>query len=78
MSPTLYAQTYQLYQTENIHNQLKLNLKTGEIYQIQSDGQRFLVRSATTPENEKPRRYILQKTENMWTYLLLDKFTGKL
>jgi len=78
LSPTLYAQTFKLYQTENIHNQLKLNLKTGEVYQIQSDGQKLLVRAATTPENEIPRRYILKKTKNMWTYILLDKFTGKL
>ncbi|HEY5122524.1 MAG TPA: hypothetical protein VIK14_02185, partial [Ignavibacteria bacterium] len=33
---------------------------------------------ATTPNNEKPNRYALYKTENMWTYILLDKFSGKL
>jgi len=77
-SPILYAQTYEFYQTENIHNQLRLNSKTGEVYQIQSDGQKFLVHAATTPENEKTGRYILHKTKNMWTYILLDKFTGKL
>mgnify|MGYP001355721444 CR=1 FL=1 len=73
-----YAQTYKLYQTENIHNQLKLNTKTGEVYQMQDDGQSFLVNLPKTPFNEKTNRYILHKTENMWTYILLDKFTGKL
>ena len=72
------AQTYKLYQTDNIHNQLRLNTKTGEVYQIQNDGQRFLVHRATTIDNELTNRYILHKTENMWTYILLDKTTGKL
>lgn len=72
------AQTYKFYQTENIHNQLKLNSKTGEIYQVQDDGQTFLVKEAVTPNNENSNKYILHKTENMWTYILLDKFSGKL
>lgn len=73
-----YSQTYRLYQTDNIHNQLKLNTKTGQVYQIQDDGQTFLVREAETPNNEKENRYILQKTKNIWTFILLDKSTGKL
>ena len=77
-STTIYAQTYKFYQTENIHNQLRLDSKTGEVYQIQSDGGKFLVHPPTTLENEKPGRYRLYKTENMWTYILLDRFTGKL
>ena len=72
------AQTYKLYQTDNINNQLKLNTKTGEVYQVQNDGQTILVHYDTTPDNEKPNRYILYKTKNMWTYILLDKFSGKL
>jgi hypothetical protein len=72
------AQTYKLYQTDNINNQLKLNTKTGEVYQVQNDGQAFLVFSAATPNNEKPNRYVLYKTKNMWTYILLDQFSGKL
>lgn len=72
------AQTYKLYQTENIHNQLRLNTKTGEVYQIQSDGQKFIVHNVTTSDNEIAGRYTLLKTENMWTFLLLDRFTGKL
>ena len=72
------AQTYKLYQTDNIHNQLKLNTKTGEVIQVQSDGQTFLVHEETTPQNDKPNKYELFKTQNMWTYILLDKFSGKL
>jgi hypothetical protein len=75
---SIYAQTYKLYQTDNIHNQLRLNTKTGEVYQMQDDGQTFLVHPATTPNNEKTNRYELFKTRNMWTYILLDTFSGKL
>jgi hypothetical protein len=73
-----YSQTYQLYQTKNIHNQLKLNTKTGEIYQVQDDGQTFLVTDAKTPDNNKENKYTLQKTENIWTFIMLDQFSGKL
>jgi hypothetical protein len=72
------AQTYKLYQTDNIHNQLKLNTQTGEVYQVQDDGQTFLIKSATTPNCEKVNRYALFKTQNIWTFILLDKFSGKL
>jgi hypothetical protein len=78
LSVTLHAQTYKFFQTDNINNQLRLNTKTGELYQIQTDGQTFLVRQATTPDDEIPNRYSLYKTKNMWTYILLDTFTGKL
>lgn len=71
------AQTYKLYQTQNIHNQLKLNTRTGQIYQIQDDGQSFLVCSALTPNGNKSR-YCLYQTKNIWTYILLDQITGKL
>jgi hypothetical protein len=70
------AQTYKLYKTDNIHNQLRLNTATGEVYQIQDDGQKFLVHEVTSPSNEKPDRYALYKTQNMWTFILLDKFSG--
>jgi hypothetical protein len=72
------AQTYKLIQTDNIHNQLKLNSKTGEVFQIQDDGQSWLIQKAITPNNEKPNKYIIHKTKNLWTYILLDQFSGKL
>ena len=72
------AQTYKFYQTKNIHNQLKLNTKTGEVTQVQNDGFTYTVHYASTPYNEKPNRYALYETQNMWTFILLDKFSGKL
>ena len=48
------SQTYKLYQTENIYTQLKLNTKTGEIYQIQTnDGQKYLINEGLKTDNEK-------------------------
>ena len=60
------AQTYKFYQTDNCHNQLRLNTKTGEVYQIQDDGQKFLINDAVTPSNTIENRYLLYKTQNMW------------
>jgi len=78
LSFSVHSQTYKFYQTQNIHNQLRLNTKTGEVSQIQDDGQTFLVHPTTTSLNEKPNRYVLYETQNMWTFILLDKFSGKL
>jgi hypothetical protein len=72
------AQVYRMYQTKNIHNQLRLNTRTGEVSQIQDDGQIFTIVLDITPNNKIEGRYSLTKTENMWTYILLDKFSGKL
>lgn len=75
---TSHAQTYKFYQTDNIHNQLRLNVKTGEVYQIQDDGQKFLVHAGDTSNSVNDDRYILYKTKNMWTFILLDKYSGRL
>lgn len=71
-----FGQTYRFYQTENIHNQLRLNTTTGEVLQIQDDGLSLLVHPPTTSGSSE--RYSLHKTQNMWTYILLDEFTGRL
>ena len=73
-----HAQTYKFYQTDNVHNQLRLNVKSGEVYQIQDDGQKFLVYAGDTSAIKNDDRYVLYKTKNMWTYILLDKCTGEL
>ena len=38
-----FGQTYKMYQTRNYHNQLRLNTATGEILQIQDDGQSWKI-----------------------------------
>lgn len=72
------SQTYEFFQTRNYHNQLRLNTKTGEVYQVQDNGGSWIINSAFTPESSKPYRYWLYSTENFWTYILLDSFTGKI
>ena len=37
------GKTYEIYSTKNYHNQLRLNTATGEIIQIQNDGQRWTI-----------------------------------
>ena len=71
------AQTFEFYQTDNIHNKLRLNTKTGELYQMQSDGAKYLVQPPISSKNQS-KRYSLHKTKNMWTYILLDEFDGRL
>lgn len=73
-----YSRTYQFFSTRNYHTQLRLNTKNGEVYQIQDDGQSWLVHSESTPNGENIYRYSLYPTRNMWTFILLDRFTGKL
>ena len=75
---TLRSQTYEFFQTRNYHNQLRLNTKTGEVYQVQDDGGSWIVNNAFTPESTTPYRYWLYPTQNMWTFILVDMFTGKL
>ncbi len=72
-----YINTYKFFKTQNIHNQLRLNTKTGEVMQIQDDGQSWYVNYPETPSGET-FRYWLYETQNMWTFILLDTFTGKL
>lgn len=72
----LSAQTYQMVQTRNYHNQLRLNTKTGEVVQIQDDGQSWLICDAVSSSSAEGR-YRLSETQNMWNFLMLDTFTGK-
>ena len=72
------SQTYEFFQTRNYHNQLRLNTMTGEVYQVQDDGGNWMVNSAFTPGSTTPYRYWLYPTKNIWTFILIDRFTGKL
>lgn len=73
-----YGQQYRLYTTDNIHNQLRLNTATGEIIQVQDDGQTWVITDAILPQGDKNGRFTLYKTKNMWTFIELDTFSGRL
>ena len=73
----LLAQTYKMYQTQNYHNQLRLNTATGEVLQVQDDGQSWTICSEMEVWGKEVNRFCLYETQNMWTFIMLDTFTGK-
>lgn len=73
-----YGQTYRLYKTQNYHNQLRLNTVTGEVAQVQDDGQMWIFVDDIEPYGEYTNRFRLYETRNMWTFIELDTFTGRL
>ena len=72
---TSYAQVYKMYKTRNYHNQLRLNTMTGEVQQIQDDGQSWEICSAREILGDKEGRFRLYETQNMWTFIMLDTYT---
>ena len=73
-----FGQKYQMYQTQNYHNQLRLNTVTGEVAQIQDDGQMWVFVDDIEPDGKYTNRFRLYETKNMWTFIELDTFTGRL
>ena len=71
------GQVYKMYSTRNIHNQLRLNTATGEVMQIQDDGLSWIIGETIEASGKIEGRYSLSETRNMWTFILLDTFTGK-
>ena len=72
------AQVYKMYRTQNYHNQLRLNTANGSVQQIQDDGQKWIIVPEIIRGGKKPNRFQLFETENMWTFILLDTFNGRL
>lgn len=70
----MMGQTYKMYSTKNYHNQLRLNTATGEIQQIQDDGQSWTICSAMEILGDKEGRFCLYETQNMWTFIMLDTY----
>lgn len=66
----LFAQTYKMYQTRNYHNQLRLNTATGEVLQVQDDGQSWKICDAVEDGGEIDNRFCLYETQNMWTFIM--------
>lgn len=71
------GQTYKMYSTRNYHNQLQLNTATGAVTQIQDDGQSWVICNAMEENGKNPSRFCLYQTQNMWTFIMLDTYTGK-
>ena len=75
---TVNGQTYKMYQTRNYHNQLRLNTVTGSVEQIQDDGQKWLIVDDIEPNGKYTNRFRLYETKNIWTFIELDTFDGRL
>lgn len=71
------AQIYQMYSTDNYHNQLRLNTATGEVKQIQDDGQSWVICPGIDNSYSQSGRFSLSATQNMWTFIMLDSYTGR-
>jgi len=76
--------TYELYPTNNIWNFIKLNTRDGRAWQVQFSMEEdkttrgeIVINDQKLCEDGKDGRFTLYSTQNIWTYLLLDKTTGK-
>ena len=82
--------TYRLFRTQNVYTLLKLDTRTGQVWQVQwgvDENHRFtvpinhalLVPTGTTehPTVLKPGRFTLSPTPNIYTFMLLDQDDGR-
>ena len=82
-SNTRSEENYKLYPTENMWTFLKLDTRTGKIWQVQysvnSDSYGEVIVNdwdLTYGSNEKAGRFELYPTQNMYNFILLDKKEG--
>ena len=74
---------YRLFPTENNWTYLKLNTSNGKVEQVQwsLDGDRMAVKlndtSLVARQEEKIDRFTLYPTKNIFDFLLLDQFDGR-
>ena len=80
-----YIKTYRIFPTKNMSYFIKLNTRTGEMWQIEFDQNN--TEQLETPLNssaldkeykEIDNRFTLYPTQNNWTFLLLDQLVGKI
>lgn len=82
VAPTTTAtNNYLLYPTTNFYTFLKLDTRSGEIWQVQysmNDDNEFevVLNSLKLAIDGKPGQFALYPTTNNWTFLLLDTING--
>ncbi|MGS2727877.1 hypothetical protein ACU8DI_14805 [Psychroserpens sp. BH13MA-6] len=75
--------TYRLFPTDNMWTFIKLNTRNGKMWQVQysMDDNRFessLSLINLVEKNEEiDNRFTLYKTQNTWTFILLDQIDGR-
>ena len=75
---------YQLFETQNIWVLIKLDTRNGKMTQVHftldSDGYRgeqvLSKKPLVSSDEEKAGRFTLYPTQNMYTFILLDKISG--
>jgi hypothetical protein len=81
--------SYRLYRTLNIYTLLRLDPRTGQVWQVQwgDEDHRFTVPlnslillpagAGNHPAISKPGRFTLYPTQNVYTFVLLDQEDGR-
>ena len=74
---------YKLYPTRNMWNFLKLDTRNGKISIVQfsvEDNEKqfeYELSNKALCENNAPGRFMLQPTENIYNFIMLDQVSGK-
>jgi hypothetical protein len=75
---------YRLFPTQNMWTFIKLNTRNGEMWQEQYDvpgnnrNETYLnLLPLVTKDEERNGRFTLYPTQNIYTFILLDQFSGK-
>jgi len=72
---------YRLFRSQNIYTLLKLDTRTGQIWQVQwgDSGYRLVEPINLKPlaQDGKAGRFTLVPTQNIYTFILLDQENGK-
>ncbi len=80
-----YIRTYRIFPTTNMGYFIKLNTRTGQMWQIEFDQKEtnqleipLNSLSLVEKQEEVDNRFILYPTQNSWNFLLLDQINGKI
>ena len=80
-----YIRTYRIFPTTNMGYFIKLNTRTGQMWQIEFDQKEtnqleipLNSLSLVEKQEEVDNRFILYPTQNSWNFLLLDQIDGKI
>ena len=74
---------YKLYPTRNMWNFLKLDTRNGKItivqFSVDDDGKQmeYELSNIARCEGSTPGRFMLQPTENIYNFIMLDQVSGK-
>jgi len=78
------AAAYRLFPTQNMWNFIKLNTKTGQMWQVQFDVKgadrvtsALSLEKLVSIEKEVIDRFTLYSTQNIYTFILLDQIDGR-